>query len=69
MRYVLEYKRVHPQQGRFFFRGMLQGRGMWSNSTADVRRYWTKAGAEGALHILPKTEKTHLKVSHVGVFG
>ncbi|RWB08743.1 MAG: hypothetical protein EOQ39_18980 [Mesorhizobium sp.] len=68
MRYVLEYVRAHPQQKRhFFFRH--NGRTMWSDGTSDVPRYWTKAGAEGALHILPKSEKQHLKVTKVGVFG
>lgn len=69
MRYVLEYRRVHPQQGRFFFVGLTQGRGFWSNSTADVPRYWTRRGAEKVLVDLPKSEKRHLKVSLVGVFG
>lgn len=68
MRYVLEYVRAHPQQKRHFF-SRYNGRSLWSTSTSDVPRYWTKVGAEEALHILPKSEKQHLFVSKVGVFG
>ncbi|MES0134549.1 hypothetical protein NKJ88_06235 [Mesorhizobium sp. M0016] len=68
MRYVLEYVRAHPQQKPYFF-SRHNGRAMWSDSTADVPRYWTRIGAEEALRILPKADKQHLKVSHVGIFG
>ncbi|CCV12888.1 hypothetical protein [Mesorhizobium sp. STM 4661] len=68
MRYVLEYVRVHPQQKQYFF-SRYMGRAMWSDTTADAQRWWTQKGAEEALRVLPKSEKQHLMVSKVGIFG